>query len=114
VSVTDAPLTSPEFAEALRAFASRPRLSLAQAWTSVVGGHAEAAGFALEAAERAPADAAEEPFEPSVGRASSLVANVLAAIAVGHALLAYLRGDADATARLALHACSDWTTANRC
>ena len=59
---------------------SRPRLLLAQAWMALVGGDVEAAGAPLDAAERAFADAADEPFEPSVGRAASLLANVPAAI----------------------------------
>ena len=61
---------------------SRPRLLLAQAWMALVGGDVEAAGAPLDAAERAFADAADEPFEPSVGRAASLLANVPAAIAL--------------------------------
>src|SRR5215470_2601415 len=83
---------------------SRPRLGLAQMWMAVLSGHIEAAGIALEAAERASADAAEEPFEPSVGRAASLLANVPAAIAAGKAWLAYLRGDADDAATFASQA----------
>src|SRR5215470_951569 len=83
---------------------SRPRLGLAQMWMAVLSGHIEAAGIALEAAERASADAAEEPFEPSVGRAASLLANVPAAIAAGKAWLAYLCGDADAAATFASQA----------
>src|SRR5262249_58178884 len=70
---------------------SRPRLGLAQMWMAVLSGHIEAAGIALEAAERASADAAEEPFEPSVGRAASLPAHVPAATAAGEAWPAYLR-----------------------
>src|SRR5258708_27349523 len=80
---------------------SRPRLGLAQMWLAVLGGHMEAAGIALDAAERASADAAEEPFEPSVGRAASLLANILAAIAVGRAWLAVQGGDAEGSAALA-------------
>jgi LuxR family transcriptional regulator, maltose regulon positive regulatory protein len=80
---------------------SRPRLGLAQMWMVLLSGHIEAAGTALKAAKRASADAAEEPFEPSVGRAASLLANVPAATAVCQAWGAYLRGDADATATLA-------------
>src|SRR5262249_45089998 len=83
---------------------SRPRLGLAQMWMAVLSGHIEAAGIALEAAERASADAAEEPFEPSVGRAASLLANVPAAIAAGKAWLAYLRGAADDAATFASQA----------
>ena len=48
---------------------SRPRLCLAQAFLALVGGDVEAAEPPLDAAERAFADAADEPFEPSVGRA---------------------------------------------
>src|SRR5205809_5669560 len=48
------------------------RLELAQAWMAVVGGHVEAADVALDAAQRASAQAAAEPFEPSAGRAASL------------------------------------------
>src|SRR5690348_7866055 len=55
---------------------SRPRLLLAQAWMALVGGDVEAAGAPLDAAEHALAEAANEPFEPSVGRAGSLLANV--------------------------------------
>ena len=83
---------------------SRPRLLLAQAWMALVGGDVEAAGAPLDAAERAFADAANEPFEPSVGRAASLLANVPAAIALGRAYLAVLRGDAEGTAASASRA----------
>ena len=67
---------------------ARPRLELAQAWIAVVGGQVEAAGVALDAAERASAHAAEEPFEPSVGPAASLLANTGAAITVARGWLA--------------------------
>ena len=77
---------------------SRLRLALAQAWMALVGGDLEAAGAALEAAEHAFADAADEPFEPSVGRAASLLANVPVAIALGRSYLAVLYGDAEAAA----------------
>jgi LuxR family transcriptional regulator, maltose regulon positive regulatory protein len=83
---------------------SRPRLLLAQAWMVLVGGDVEAAGVPLDAAERAFADAADEPFEPSVGRAASLLANVPAAIALGRAYLAVLHGDAEGTAASASRA----------
>jgi ATP/maltotriose-dependent transcriptional regulator MalT len=83
---------------------SRPRLLLAQAWMVLVGGDVEAAEAPLDAAERAFADAAGEPFEPSVGRAASVLANVPAAIAHDRAFLAYLRGDAEATAAFASQA----------
>jgi LuxR family transcriptional regulator, maltose regulon positive regulatory protein len=61
---------------------TRPRLELAQAWMAVVGGHVEAADVALDAAQRASTQAAEEPFEPSAGRAASLLANTRAAITI--------------------------------
>ena len=83
---------------------SRLRLALAQAWMALVGGDLEAAGAALDAAERAFADAADEPFEPSVGRAASLLANVPAAIALGRTYLAVLYGDAEAAAASASQA----------
>ncbi|MDF2739551.1 MAG: ATP-dependent transcriptional regulator [Actinomycetia bacterium] len=77
---------------------SRPRLLLTQALLALVSGRVEAVEGPLDAAERAlagHAGAADEPYQPSVGRAASLVANVPAAIAVGRAFLAELRGDAD-------------------
>ena len=83
---------------------SSPRLLLAQAWMALVGGDVEAAGAPLDAAERAFADAANEPFEPSVGRAASLLANVPAAIGLARAYLAVLHGDAEGTAASASRA----------
>ena len=77
---------------------SRPRLLLAQAWLDGLGGRVDVARPSLAAAERALAAAAgraDEPFEPSVGRAASWLVNVPAAIALGHAYLAVLSGDAD-------------------
>src|SRR5207245_9497390 len=58
----------------------------------------EAAELALDAAERAlasAADAVDEPFEPSVGRGASQLANVTAAIAVDRTFLAVLHGEAE-------------------
>ena len=77
---------------------SRPRLLLAQARLALLSHRVEAAEVALDAAERALASApgvADEPFEPSVGRAASLFANIPAAIAYERAILAALRGDAE-------------------
>jgi LuxR family transcriptional regulator, maltose regulon positive regulatory protein len=68
------------------------------------GGHMEAAGIALDAVGRASADAAEEPFEPSVGRGVSVLANVPASIAIARAWLAWLRGNAEGTAAFASRA----------
>ncbi len=83
---------------------SSPRLLLAQAWMALVGGDVEAAGAPLDAAERAFAGAANQPFEPSVGRAASLLANVPAAIGLGRAYLTVLHGDAEGTAASASRA----------
>jgi LuxR family maltose regulon positive regulatory protein len=77
---------------------SRPRLLLALARLALLSHRVEAAEVALDAAERALASApgvADEPFEPSVGRAASHLANVPAAIALGRTLLAVLHGDAE-------------------
>jgi LuxR family maltose regulon positive regulatory protein len=86
---------------------SRPRLSLAQARLALIRGDLEAIEGPLEAAEHGAAEAAEEPYEPSVGRAASMLANLPAAIALERAGLAHLRGDAEqmaASARRALAA----------
>jgi LuxR family maltose regulon positive regulatory protein len=76
------------------AIGSRARLCLAQAVTAVVGSRLEAVEPLLAAAERALATSGEEPHEPSVGRALSVLANVPASIAFLRAEVARLRGDA--------------------
>ena len=76
---------------------SRPRLCLAQAFLAIADSDVAAIEPRLDAAERAlaaAAGAADEPFEPSAGRAASQLSNVPAAIALGRASLAQLRGDA--------------------
>ena len=86
---------------------SRPRLLLAEARLALLSGRLEAVDGLLDNAERAFADAADEPFEPfepSAGKAASALVNVPAAIALEHALLAYLRGDAEGTAGFASQA----------
>ena len=83
---------------------SRPRLCLVRALLALAGGDPEGAGPLLDAAERASADAEDEPFEPSAGKAASLLVSVPAAIAFGHSALAQLRGDADGTAAFASQA----------
>jgi LuxR family maltose regulon positive regulatory protein len=55
----------------------------------------------LDVAERAWPRFADEAYEPSVGRAASLLVNVPAWIAVEHAFIAYSRGDAEETTRFA-------------
>ena len=78
---------------------SRPRLLLAQAVPTAVGGRLEEAEQLIDAAERAPAGTSEEPFEPTIGPAGSLLVNVPALIALGRGYLAQLRGDASGTAQ---------------
>jgi LuxR family maltose regulon positive regulatory protein len=83
---------------------SRPRLCLAQAFMAISGRDVDAIGPPLDAAERALASAPgvrDEPFEPSVGRAASRLANVPAGIAAVRAFLPYLGGDADRIVELA-------------
>jgi LuxR family maltose regulon positive regulatory protein len=73
----------------------RPRLLLAQAILAGLSGRVEAVDSLLEAADRALAGAMDEPYEPAVGRAASLVTNVPAAIALERGYLAQLRGDTE-------------------
>ncbi len=77
-------------AESIRA---RARLCLAQAVTALVGGRLEAVEPLLASAEREFAASGDEPHEPSVGRALSVLANVPASIAHLRAEVARLRGD---------------------
>ena len=86
---------------------TRPRLLLAQAILAVASGRMEAVEPLLDAAERAYAGAAEEPFEPTVGRAGSMLVNVPALIAIRRGFLAQLRGDAEATAAFASRALAE-------
>ena len=80
---------------------SRPRLLLALAQVDVAAGRVEAVERLVEAAERAQAGAAEEPFDPPGGPGGSLLVNIPALIAIHRSLLALLRGDAEATAAYA-------------
>ena len=68
----------------------------------------------LDAAEQASAGAAEEPFEPTVGRAGSMLVNVPALIAIRRGFLAQLRGDAEATAAFASRALAEAARASGC
>ena len=86
---------------------SRPRLLLAQAFRALTSGHLEAVEPLLDAAQQAYARAAAEPFEPTVGRARSLLVNVPALIAIQRGFLAQLRGDADATVAFAAQAMAE-------
>src|SRR5262249_52415230 len=75
---------------------ARPRrgLWLTQAISAIAGGHLEAAEPLLADAEIAFAITGGEPYEPSCGRALSVLANVPGAIAFLRTVLALLRGDA--------------------
>jgi len=86
---------------------SRPRLLLAQAQLAAAAGRVDAVERLVEAAERAQAGAAEEPFDPPAGRAGSLLVNIPALIAVHRSLLAMLRGDAEATTAFASRALAE-------
>ncbi|HEX5289958.1 MAG TPA: LuxR C-terminal-related transcriptional regulator, partial [Streptosporangiaceae bacterium] len=90
---------------------SRPRLLLAQAVPAATGGRLEAAEQLVDAAERAyadqGADAGEEPFEPTIGPAGSLLVNVPATIALVRGYLAQLRGDARGTAEFGSRAVAE-------
>jgi LuxR family transcriptional regulator, maltose regulon positive regulatory protein len=81
---------------------SRPRLLLVQALLMTTSGRLDAVDALLDAAERA--GVVDEPFEPTVGRAASMLVNVPAYIAVDRSYLAQLRGDAGGTAAFAAQA----------
>jgi acetyl esterase/lipase len=85
---------------------SRPRLLLAQAQLAAASGRLDAVEPLLDAAEHAATGAAEEPFEPTIGRAASLM-NLPALKALCQAYLAQFRGDAEATAVLATRALAE-------
>jgi LuxR family maltose regulon positive regulatory protein len=97
-------------AELVRA---RPQLSLAKAIAALVEGRPDLDQIepVLEDAERAPGTG--EPYQPSVGRVASLLANVPAGTALVRAYLAYLRRDAEATAAFARQAQAQLTEVDR-
>ena len=86
---------------------SRVRLLLAQALMAATSGQVKAVEPLLDAAERAPADSMEEPFEPTAGRAASRPVNLPALTTLLRGYLAKLRGDAEGTAALASRALAD-------
>jgi LuxR family transcriptional regulator, maltose regulon positive regulatory protein len=86
---------------------SRPRLCLAQAFWALISGHVETVERLLDDAERSFADAGDEPYEPTVGRDASLLANVPAAIARMRASVAQLRGDPEQTITFARRALAE-------
>ena len=79
---------------------SRPRLCFAQAIWALLAGRIEEAELLLADAEAALAVGGDEPFDPSVGRAVSIVASLPASIALARAELARRRGDAEQMAVL--------------
>ena len=83
---------------------SRPRLLLAQAFLAAHSLCAEEVEQLLDAAEHSPASAAGEPFEPTIGRADSVLVNGPALDALCRSYLAYLRGDAEGMAAFASRA----------
>ena len=91
----------------------RPRLCLAQALWAWIGGRLEAVEPLVAEAERAYPGVAEEPYEPSVGRATSLVANVPAAIATFRAGLGCVQGDPERATRFGHQALAHLADADR-
>jgi LuxR family maltose regulon positive regulatory protein len=73
---------------------ARPRLIVAQAIAALNAGRLDSVEPLLEDAERA-LTTASEPYQPSIGRQASMLANIPAAIALLRAALAGLRGDAE-------------------
>jgi LuxR family transcriptional regulator, maltose regulon positive regulatory protein len=93
---------------------ARPRLCLAEAyWAVVIDGRMQTTERLLEDAERALAAGTDEPYQPSVGRAASLVANVPAAIAVLRARVARLCGDPERTIAFGQQALANLTDADQ-
>jgi LuxR family transcriptional regulator, maltose regulon positive regulatory protein len=86
----------------------RPRLLLAQAIAAFNAGHLEVAEPLLDAAERALTTPSES-YEPSIGRQTSMLANLPVAIALLRASLVGLRGDAERTTEL-VRAQPGWKT----
>jgi ATP/maltotriose-dependent transcriptional regulator MalT len=74
-------------------------LLLARVRLALLDGRTAEAEALLNSAERASADA-DSRFEPSAGRASSLLVNVPAAVTLLRVYLAELRGDAETTVDL--------------
>src|SRR6266508_3784837 len=79
---------------------ARPRLALAQVIAAFNAGRLQVAEPLLEQAEQALATAPREPYEPSIDKSMSMLANVPASIALLRAAVAALRGDAERTTEL--------------
>ncbi len=86
---------------------SRPRLLLAQAQMAAMRGDVDTMEPLIDAAERASGNVIDEPFEPSAGRAGSLLVNVAAVIALQRSYVAQLRGDPEGTAEYTARAMAE-------
>ena len=73
----------------------RPLLTLGQAYVMLMAGRLDEVEPLLAVAERAFERVGEEPYQASIDRKDSVLANVPAAVAIARADLARLRGDAE-------------------
>ncbi|HET7516316.1 MAG TPA: hypothetical protein VFN05_01210 [Actinomycetes bacterium] len=92
---------------------SRPRLLVIRAFLGLLGGRLDETEQLIADAESTLETAGDEPFEPSVGRAKSMVANLPAAVAVLRAQLARFRGDTDGAIAHGRRARAALTSADR-
>jgi LuxR family transcriptional regulator, maltose regulon positive regulatory protein len=92
---------------------SRPRLCLVLATGANIAGRLEEVERLVADAERALAAGTDEPFEPSVGRQLSTLANIPAMIALLRAELARQRGDPERAAALAKEVLAGLTETDR-
>jgi ATP/maltotriose-dependent transcriptional regulator MalT len=83
---------------------SRARLLLAEAQMASMRGDIATVELNLDAAEQAYETTREDEFEPTTGKAGSLLANVPAMIALQRSYLAQLRSDPEGTAEFASQA----------
>lgn len=86
------------------AVAAQPRLLVTKARLAVMSGRVAEGGELLDVAERAYPDAADVPYESSVGQSAGPLANVPAIIAVNRAFIANLQGDPDTASEFATRA----------
>lgn len=92
---------------------SRPRLCFAQAIWALLAGRADEAEPLLGDAEAAVAAGGDEPYQPSVGRAASIVTNLPASIALARADLARRHGEAEQMAVFGHQALAHLTEGDR-
>jgi LuxR family transcriptional regulator, maltose regulon positive regulatory protein len=88
---------------------SRPRLCIGQAIIALISGRPDQAEPLIDAAERTATKIDTGPYQPSVGRRASILANLPAVLAVSHADLARLRGDSEEEVRFAEEALTKTT-----